>query len=94
LETVRKTKATTTPEIIEALTEEPIVEEAENPVETAPQQIININTSDFAAPLVPQKRVHDIVDEAPELFGHSPTAQQIEEFKQKETAWRAKLRSL
>ena len=32
------------------------------------------------------------IEEAPELFGINPTAQQIEEFREKELKWRAKLK--
>ena len=32
------------------------------------------------------------LDDAPELFGINPTAQQIEEFREKELKWRAKLK--
>jgi hypothetical protein len=33
----------------------------------------------------------NVFDEAPELFGINPTAQQIDEYRQKEIVWRKKL---
>ncbi len=35
-----------------------------------------------------------IIAEAPELYGVNPTTQEVMEFKEKETAWRSKLKSL
>jgi hypothetical protein len=94
LETTRKTKITPTPETNETI-EDPCVTEISEPVITAlPEQMIVVNTSDTAEFLLSQKMVKNIVAEAPELYGNNWTAQQVEDFKQKELEWRAKLRSL
>lgn len=85
METVRKTKAPTTPETDAAVDETLTPEVCTVAVEAI---------EEIKAPDIPQPNIKDAVAEAPELFGHSPTAQEIEEFKQKELVWRAKLRQL
>jgi hypothetical protein len=107
LETVRKRKATPAPETTETIEELVVLPLPESEMEQLKEKLanrpvgtevynpqININTSDTVDFLVSQKKVQDIIAEAPALFGHSPTVQQIEDFKQKEYAWRTKLNSL
>lgn len=84
METVRKSKVTsetTIDETIEAI-EEITTAEVAVPLQLQPEKIMD--TPDYK----------QVIAEAPELYGIAPTVQQIEEFKQKESLWRAKLKSL
>ena len=87
METVRKPKIASTLETDETLT---ITEEAT----IAPLELTPPETSLQQEPVKQEKTAKDIIDEAPELYGISPTVEQIEQFRQKESAWRNKLRNM
>ena len=96
METVRKTKTATASETDETVTEaenaavEPVILESPVPQEMEQQtsQPEQITTT------TPSETLQNLLNDAPVLFGNNPTAQEIEEFKQKESVWRAKLRNL
>ena len=85
METVRKPKIASTLETDETLT---ITEEAT----IAPLELTPPETSLQQEPVKQEKTAKDIIDEAPELYGISPTVEQIEQFKQRETVWRWNLK--
>jgi len=88
LETVRKRKVTPAPETTETVTSGTIIIEA--PV--IEEIVVTETIADV--PAISRDAFNAVLAESPPLFGHSPTVQQIEDFKQKEYAWRTKLNSL
>ena len=76
LETMGKRKTTETLATDEPVTEEPIVAALEP---TQPTQTL------------PETKKTSVLDEAPNLYGNNPTAQELEDFKQREIIWRRKL---
>lgn len=79
METVRKTKITQEPTLNETI-EESVVATLESEAPQTPPQ--------------PQRQTaKDVFNEAPELYGISPTPEQIESFRQREISWRNKLKN-
>ena len=87
METVRKTKITQKIET-DALT---VTEETDvAPLESSPPQT---PLSQPETPTEPEEQPKpDLFSEAPELYGNNPTAAEIESFKERELAWRRKLK--
>ena len=86
---VRKTKITKTPTVDEALTIEVetqlLATDEPSTQETPPQQ---------TQPQQERPTIQQLLSEAPELYGVSPSANEIEQFKQKESVWRSNLKKL
>lgn len=85
METTRKPKVTPTLEADETV----IQEQPTSPAEEAEMSVVE-EIKVETPPETTQKP--SLLTEAPAMFGLNPSAQEIEDFRTKELAWRAKLK--
>lgn len=83
----------------ETETTEEIEKTKEEIIESLPPMSTEYNSPELYKPYIDAHVIlpvdlNRILSEAPELYGTTPTAQEIEDFKQKEITWRLKLKSL